>query len=85
MKNGFLDTSTDEYGYFSIGIKEDGFYSDKSMPILILASATLMVGYPVWVVLGIPTGAGEITLHATLNLYDSNHALFNHYRLKPVD
>jgi hypothetical protein len=79
MKNGFLDTSTDEYGYFSIWIEEDGFYSDMSMPMVILASGTLFVTYPVWAVMGIPTEKGEATLHATLYIYDSNHALIKSY------
>jgi hypothetical protein len=79
MKSGFLDVSTEEYGYFSIGMEQSSLYSQPSTPILILSGATLFFGYPVWLLLGIPSDRGEGNFTATLRIYDSNGTLIKTY------
>jgi hypothetical protein len=79
MKSGFLDTSTEEYGYFEIEFNRDSFYEETPIVMVILSSLTVGVGFPVWALLGIPTSKGECLIYASLKIYDSNKNLVKSY------
>jgi hypothetical protein len=79
MKSGFLDTSTEEYGYFEVELDYRNFQETDTAIMAFLSVITLFIGYPVWALLGIPTGNGWCTIYASLTIYDSNKNLVKSY------
>jgi len=73
MKSGFLNTATDEYGYYEIdwGYKFDSEESGLANIFVLLVSPII---FPFWFV-GVPLGSNHFTVVTNLRIFDSNGKL----------
>ncbi|MDR2079425.1 MAG: hypothetical protein LBP74_06885, partial [Treponema sp.] len=73
MKSGFLNLSTEEYGYYNIDLKWD---SDFGIGLPILSLCTLGILQ----IFGVPSEVNTYTIVASLEIFDSNGNIVREFK-----
>jgi hypothetical protein len=74
MKNGFLHTMTEEYGYYVVDYSVDDRNYDSGWPYLHIFTFYTLILF------GVPTHSNIFDLYASLKIFDSNGVLVKTYR-----